>query len=309
MSNSAKPFRNTLTAVCVVAAGLMLLGCSRKASHGSSADAKLRIVSLAPSVTEILFALDMGYAVVGATDYCVYPPEAKCIERVGGFGTPNLEKLLAVSPSLVIAAGFEREEVAQSLRGSGIKVLEVRIHNFDELFEAIREIGQAIDVPQAAERMVTRMLEDLDAIAVRVHSVPPSHRPKVFVEIGDHPLMTAGAASFLDDLIARAGGVNLAHAIPQAYPQINPEQVVAWDPDVILVAQMQRPQEALARLGQRIGWSNISAIKHGRVISDIDPDVLLRPGPRLIDGIKVLADRLNAMPFHDSQTFHHANQN
>ena len=114
------------------------------------------------------------------------------------------------------------------------------------------------------------------------------------MEIGDHPLITAGGISFLDDLIARAGGVNVAHGISQAYPSINPEKVVEWDPDIIIVAGMSQPGDAAVRLSQRIGWADIPAVKHGRVIDDIHPDLLFRPGPRLIDGVKALAARLHS---------------
>ena len=184
---------------------------------------KLRIVSLAPSVTEILFALALGDSLVGATDHCDYPPEALSIERVGGFGTPNVEKLLALSPDLVIAAGLEREEVTEVLRRSGIRVLDVRIRNFEELFNAIRQIGEAVDRVRQAEGVVARMRAELEAVTAQ-NGTAPRQRPRVFVEIGDHPLMTAGGTSFLDDLIVRAGGVNVAHEISQAYHQHQPRE-------------------------------------------------------------------------------------
>ena len=113
------------------------------------------------------------------------------------------------------------------------------------------------------------------------------------MEIEDHPLMTAGGTSFLDDLIVRAGGVNVAHEIPQAYTIINPEKVIEWDPDIIIVVKMGRPGDAAAQLSRRIGWADISAVKNKNVIDDIDPDLLFRPGPRLIDGVKTLAVRLH----------------
>ena len=130
-----------------------------------------------------------------------------------------MEKLLALSPDLVIAAGLEREEVAEVLRRSGIRVLDVRIRNFEELFDAIRQIGEAVDRSRQAEGVVARMRAELKAVTARSGTAPRGQRPKVFVEIGDHPLMTAGGTSFLDDLIVRAGGVNVAHEISQAYLQ------------------------------------------------------------------------------------------
>ncbi len=152
MSNTPKSLWAAVLAICLVAGGLVIFGCSRDAPHDTPVSGKLRIVSLAPSVTEILFALALGDSLVGATDHCDYPPEAEHIERVGGFGAPNVEKLLALSPDLVIAAGLEREEIAEVLRRSGIRVLDVRIRNFDELFDAIRQIGKAVDRFAAGRR-------------------------------------------------------------------------------------------------------------------------------------------------------------
>ena len=145
----------------------MIFGCGRNAPPGKTINGKLRIVSLAPSVTEILFRLDAGKSLVGATDHCDYPPEAMSIERVGGFGTPSVEKLLALSPDLVIAAGLEREEVAQVLRRSGIRVLDVRIRNFEELLDAIRQIGDAVDRRKQAEGVVRRMRAELEGVTAQ----------------------------------------------------------------------------------------------------------------------------------------------
>ena len=100
------------------------------------------------------------------------------------------------------------------------------------------------------------------------------------MEIDSHPLTTAGGKSFLDDLIVRAGGVNVAHEISQAYSSINPEKVIEWNPDIIIVAQMGRTGDAAVQLSRRIGWADITAVKNGRVIADIHPDLLFRPGPR-----------------------------
>ena len=201
MNSTPKSLWTAVSAISLVAAGLVIFGCSRSVSPSKTINGRLRIVSLAPSVTEILFALAMGDSLVGATDHCDYPPEAVSIERVGGFGTPNVEKLLALSPDLVIAAGLEREEVAEVLRRSGIRVLDVRIRNFEELFDAIRQIGEAVDRSQQAEGVVARMRAELEAVTAQNGTTPRRQRPKVFVEIGDHPLMTAGGTSFLDDLI------------------------------------------------------------------------------------------------------------
>ena len=178
MSDTPKSPWTTVSAICLVAGGLVILGCSRDAPNARPVNGKLRIVSLAPSVTEILFALSLGDSLVGATDHCDYPPEAIRIERVGGFGTPNVEKLLALSPDLVIAAGFERVEVADVLRRSGIRVLDVRIRNFEELFDAIRQIGKAVGRFHQAEGIVARMRGELEAVTAQNGTTLADNAPR-----------------------------------------------------------------------------------------------------------------------------------
>ena len=257
---------------------------------------KLRIISLAPSVTEILFALDLGDQIVGVTDRCNYPPAAAKIERVSGFGTPNVEKLLALGPDVVIACGLEQPEFTQVLRQAGIQVLNVQetgcIASFPELFDAIGRIGAATGRAAKAKQLVALMQAELDAITARIGRIDDAQRPRVFVEIEESPLMTAGAGSFINDLISRAGGRNVAREISSAYPRIDPEKVIFWNPEVILVAHGDRAGEAAQRLARHIGWSDVAAVRDRRVIDDIDADLLFRPGPRLVDGVKALAARL-----------------
>ena len=293
MSNMRKPLWILLAAILSIGAGTYARVNSRIAAPEWPMDGRLRIVSLAPSVTEILFALDRGDLLVGVTDRCDYPPEATRIARVGKFGVPNVERLLSLCPNVVIAAGLEQADVAPMLQQSGIQVIELQIRNFEEMFDAIRQIGDVVNSRRQADGLVARMRAELEAAGARSGARAGGQRPKVFVEIGDHPLITAGGTSFLDDLIARAGGVNVAHEIPHAYPSINPEKVIAWNPDVIMVASMGRSGKVAVQMSRRIGWADISAVKNGRVIDDIHPDLLFRPGPRLIDGVKAMAVRLH----------------
>jgi len=267
-------------------------GLDRDQHTGS---ARMRIVSLAPGVTEILFALGVGDRLVGVTNCCNQPEEATRIAQVGGFGAPNIETLLALSPDLVIATGFEHKDLPEVLHGSDVRVLDLRIRNFEELFDAIHKIGDAVGRPDRADRLVRQMRADLEAIAPH-DATAKARRPRVFVEITDHPLMTAGAGSFLDDVVTKAGGANVAHELPQPYPRINPEKVIEWDPEVIVLTSMSRGGDPAAELSRRIGWSDIAAVWSGRIVDDIDPDLLFRPGPRLIEGVRTLAARIHETP-------------
>jgi iron complex transport system substrate-binding protein len=291
-------YKRTVPAILIAGAALGTLGIL--AFRGGLSppiqglpEGKMRIVSLAPSVTEMLFVLGVGDSVVGVTSRCDYPPEAKRIEPVGGFGTPNVETLLALSPDLVVAAGFERSEALRPLRASGIRVLEVKMHKLDDVFQALRQIGEAVGKSPRASEIIEGIQAERKDVAAQYGNIPPDRLPRVFVELWDDPLTTVGGASFLDDVIAWAGGVNVAHELPQPHPRVSPEKVIEWNPDVIVVAHMTRGGDATARIAERIGWSGLTAVKNGRIVRDIPPDLLLRPGPRLIEGVKALAHRLH----------------
>lgn len=276
-------------AVAIVVLVVISLQYNRQRPDNNTSAAQMRIVSLAPSLTEILFVLDLADCIVGVTDRCDYPAQAKNIECVGGFGKPNIEKLLALHPDLVIATDFENNDVAKLLSNSGIEILDLRIRNFGELFEALREIGQATETLQRAEKIVDAMQDELKEIAEKFKQIQPSQRPKVFVEIWYDPITTAGQASFINEVITRAGGINVAGNIKQAYPRVNPEKVIEWNPDVIVLCYMGQGGCSRAQLAGRIGWADISAVRRGRIIEDISSDIILRPGPRLIEGIKTLS--------------------
>lgn len=252
---------------------------------------KLRIVSLSPSVTEMLFAVGVGDSIVGVTDHSDYPPEASRIKCIGGFGTPNMEKLLALAPDLVIGTGVERAGVTEVLSRSGTRVLWVKTGNFAELFETLVEIGRQVGRRPQAEQIVAAMEAELEAVAERFRGVPVDKRPRVFVEIWSDPITTAGKGSFVDEIITRAGGVNVAHQIDSAYPTVSPEKVVEWNPDVILLGYMNQELSKEVLAG-RIGWSGLAAVRSGSVIRDISSDLLLRPGPRLVEGVEILNRRL-----------------
>jgi cobalamin transport system substrate-binding protein len=252
------------------------------------------IVSLTPNVTEILFALGLGDEVVGVTEYCDFPAEARSIPRVGAIGAPNLEVVLALRPTLVIGANLTSQEPIAILRRRGIPVLDLKMGSFREMFDGVREIGRATGRSDRAEELVAGMQRELDAVAALHAEASGRARPRVFVEVWDDPLMTAGGPSFIDEVIRRAGGVNVAHDLPQAYPTIGPEQVLAWDPDVIVLGHAAQGRETASRLRERIGWSGVAAVKAGRIVDDISPDHLQRPGPRLVEAVKALARHLRA---------------
>lgn len=248
------------------------------------------IVSLAPSITEILFELGAGDQITGATDYCDYPAEAKAIPRVGSLGSPNIELLLAMQPRLVLAANFEHKNHPEILRASGIEVIELRIETIEDVFAAVDRLGQITGAGGRATEMNRKLQACLDEAKSLYEGTPLERRPTVYIEIASKPIMTVGRRSFVHDIIELAGGVNVAGGLDALYPVVNPETVVQWNPQVMLVGSMT--QQSSEDLGRRIGWGGIDALRNGRVINDLSPDLYLRPGPRLATGVLELARRL-----------------
>jgi iron complex transport system substrate-binding protein len=253
----------------------------------------MRIVSLAPSITEILFALGVQEKIVGVTEHCNFPPAAREIQRVGAFGKPNCEVLLALEPTLVVANGLDPSVPAGFFAESGIRFIDLRTDNLDGVLKAVSLIGKAVEQPERGRLLVDWMQSEFDDIKKRFHDVRVEFRPRVFVELWSDPLTTAGKNSFIDDVICLAGGDNVAGELSQHYFVVNPEQVIKWNPDVIVLGYMTDGSANAADVGARIGWSEISAVKRGHVVTDVPPDLLLRPGPRIVQGARMLAERIH----------------
>jgi iron complex transport system substrate-binding protein len=241
-----------------------------------------RIVSLAPSVTETLFALGLDNRVVGVTSFCDYPPEAKAKESVGDTQKPSLEKIIALRPDLVIiSTASQLEQSVRHLAELRIPVYVSNPRNLEGLLTSIERIGEIAGVPDRANEVTRQMRMRIEAVRARIEERP---HPRVFVILGCEPLITAGAPSFMSDLIARAGGRSISAEEPMDYPQFSLETAVARQPEVIF---LQAGNEALpARLNQT------PAVREGRVYR-LDDALLLRPGPRIVDGLEEMAARIH----------------
>jgi len=244
------------------------------------------IISLAPSVTEILFALGLQDRLIGISTACDYPPQTKHIRKVGDFAVPDIELLYALKPELVITTPLRDPEAAKAIRLCGARLLTVKQGDHEEVFREIEVIGKAAGVADAARAYADRLRERFARATV---NVPDAQRPRVYVEISPRPLRTAARGSFLDDLIYRAGGNNIAHDFGQPWTTISPDAVVARDPQIIILAY-PLSKDTPYMIADRIGWGRLSAVRSGHIITDLDPDLFLRPGPRLVDGLEALAD-------------------
>ncbi len=254
-----------------------------------------RIVSLAPSNTEILFALGLGSKVVGVTDFCDYPPEATAVEKVGGI-EPNLEKIVALKPDLILAIGGS--PVTASIAGNvellnkfdelKLNVLILSPTDLESVLADIKLVGQATGAEKAAEQLVAEMQKKVDDVVARTKNA--AQRPKVFYELdATDPAkpFTPGPGSWHDTFIAMAGGVNIAANAKAQWAQLSTEEIVAQNPDLIILGDANWGVDAAA-VKVRPGWGAIKAVQEG-AIYPIDDNLLSRPGPRLADGLVALA--------------------
>lgn len=251
-----------------------------------------RLVSLAPSITEAVFALGLGDRLVGDTDYCDYPPEAKTKPHVGAVLNPNLEKIVALAPDLVLGTPeANRREVADHLERLGIPVYGVTAHSVDETLHSIEDLGRVLGREAEAHRLVGDLRARVRAVERRVEGKPP---PKVLFVVWYRPLITAGRHSFVADVIRRAGGVSIADDLQGDWPRVSIEGVLNGDPDVIVFPQTESFSPPLNEFRELAGWKELRAVQNHRMY--FVSSVINHPSPRLIDALEDLARILHPLP-------------
>jgi iron complex transport system substrate-binding protein len=239
-----------------------------------------RIVSLAPSNTEILFALGLGDRVVGVTDYCDYPPEALNKTKVGGYANPDIEKIVALNPDLILAGYGNPIEVVYTLAGLNLTVYGIKTTDLDDLINDIRRVGEITDKAIEAQNLTSEMASEIQAVTNQTEAL--NQTPKVFYIIWNDPLWTAGSGTFIDELIEKAGGVNICQNI-SGYAQISLEEVVARNPEIIITSQWVYDW---ALNSTELASTNAS--QTGRIFP-CDDNLVQRPGPRLVKGLEWFA--------------------
>jgi iron complex transport system substrate-binding protein len=244
-----------------------------------------RIVTLAASLTEIVFALEQGQRLVGVEQFSDYPEAARVLPKVGSYISPNVERIMALRPDLVLAIkdGNPYHSVAR-LEGLGLPVYAVDPRNLQGVIATVVEIGALLGVEDRARQLAADLSRRQERL--RVLTAGLSHRPRVFFQIGTTPIVAVGSHTFLDELITTAGAVNLtAGKIP--YPRFSQEQVVALRPEVIVITSMTRG-EAFDKVkeGWR-RWPSLPAVRDNRIFL-VDSDLVDRPAPRIFDGLEQL---------------------
>ncbi len=253
-----------------------------------------KIISLAPSNSEILFAVGAGDQVVGVTQYCNYPPEAcQAKEVIGGFSpkSMSIEKILALEPDVVFSAGSFHMPVIEALEKAGVPVVALDPQGFEGIYDDILLVGQITDHAEEAEALVADMKARVAAVTAAVADIPAEERLKVFYEVWDEPLMTAGPDTFIGQMIELAGGVNIFGDMEEQYPQVSAEVVIERNPDVILGPDSHADALTPEKIAARPGWENIKAVQTGRIYT-VNGDIVSRAGPRVVDALETIAQLL-----------------
>lgn len=245
-----------------------------------------RIVSTAPSNTELMFALGKGASLVGRSDYDDYPAEAKAIESIGGFHPPNYEKIVSLKPDLILLIGGSKEAREKLENEYKLTTFVLDPQNFSQLYDGIKALGQVVNAQEQAEKLVADMQAQVKEIQEK--AAKAATKPVVFYEVWNDPLMTAGPDTFIDDMIKIAGGVNAGASAKDRWPKFSMEQMAAANPAIIITGSADGAKAAAARKG----WENLKAVKDGKVLGVPDQNLVVRPGPRLVQGLKWFAEQI-----------------
>ncbi|MEK7787464.1 MAG: cobalamin-binding protein [Chloroflexota bacterium] len=252
------------------------------------------VVSLAPSNTEILFAIGAGAQLIGRDDFSDYPPEAASVPSVGSlYPNVNAEAIVALQPDLVLAAGITNPDDVKALADLGLTVYTTSVAaNMDDIFNDILAVGRLVGRDAEAATLVTDLKARADAVIQKAGGVEPV---KVFYEIdATDPASpwTAGPGSFIEQLLTLAGGQNIGNVSKEQYFQISLEELVTQDPDIIILGSATYGGQTPELVAARNGWSGISAVKNNKVYA-FDDNLVSRPGPRVVDGLEKLAELIH----------------
>jgi iron complex transport system substrate-binding protein len=279
---------------------ILLMGCQQSPSISGSVTDDLgrsvtmknvpqRIISLAPSNTEIVYALGLADRLIGVTTYCNYPPEAQSKPQVAEFSVVDIEKIISLQPDLILATDIHKTDTIPALEKSGIPVLAFFPNSLSRMLEDISIIGRAAGKTAESETLVSSLEKRIKAITDKTAGLIEEQKPRVLLLTWHDPLWTMGAGTTIDDMIAKAGGVNIAHDIDGSQT-INLESVIDRNPQVIVVMTGMGDAGAAPFIYVKTDsrFQVTDAVKNGRVFQ-VDTDIFGRATPRLIGGLEQLA--------------------
>jgi len=245
-----------------------------------------RIISLAPSNTEILFALGLGDKIVGVTDYCDYPREAKEIVSIGGYSTPNIEKIVSRNPDLILAALGNGRENISLLEKLGFPVVALNPRSLEDILKGIQLVGEITNSQKQAEEVISSMRERIEVIREKVRDKAGEEAPGVLYVVWYPELWTAGSKTFPDELIRITGGCNIAAQIEE-WKIMGRESVIEADPEVIICSCHTGASYIIRdNILKDTQFQSLRAVKSGRVYPVADPDTAELSGPRIVEGLE-----------------------
>ena len=262
-------------ALCVYALAL---------APAANAAARMRIVSLAPSVTETLFALGAGPDVVGVSQYCDYPAQVRDLPRVGSFLTPNLEAIIALRPTLVVGLELSSDvRQIRALNSMGYPVLLVSDDSLQQIETSIEKVGARINRQPQAHRLVAEIQTQIAAVRNRLANVKPE---RALMLVGHQPMVAVGAGTYLDELMRIARADNIAAAAGEQWPHLSMEYIIAMRPEVVLDGSMGSDPSSSSEFWEK--YPAIPAVRDHRVFGYAQ-DPILHAGPRVGQSLEIIA--------------------
>ena len=257
---------------------IAIFSCS---SEDKRQNPEVSFVITSPEVYELVCALGGGDLIVGRTKECTYPDLAEKSDIIGSFSNINIESVLKLNPDYVITSSLEQDKLSSDLNKLSIKTKSYYPKSVEELYTVIYELGNLTGLTAKADSLSNYLKENLSHKELNI-------KPRVYVEIYGNPVMSASNESFLGELVSVAGGENIFKTLPRDYSMINTEDVIKANPDIIILTYKTDKNIVL----NRKGWQGVSAIKNKRVytVDDIDPDLILRAGPRIVEGVRIMSE-------------------
>lgn len=282
-----KIIKRLISAVLTMAIMLVFVACTNTAKEVIIKEESMRIISIAPTITELIYALGKGDQLVGKSDYCNYPEATNGVQSIGSLDEPNVEKILELQPDIVFVSAHFKEDIAKKLEDLGIQIVVIyNAEDFNGSYEAINMVGELINAKDKSQELVASLEKEIQAIKekVREREMPKVYYVVGFGKDGDY---TATGDTFIAQMIESAGGANIAmDAIGWKYSL---EKIIEEDPEYILISQNYGMKDEF-ELAE--GYKALSAVKNDKVI-EIDDDLLSRQGPRLAQGVESLAKILH----------------
>jgi len=244
-----------------------------------------KIISLAPNITEILFALELDEDISAVTDFCDYPKAALTKPRIGGFVNPNIEMIVSLNPDLIIATrDGNRRETIQRLNDLGLSVYVINPRGYDGVMKTIQNIGEVVGRRDEARKIATTMRTRKERVLALTQSLP---KPGVFFQVGEAPMITVGRETLANDLIRLAGGRSISGNEAIQYPHYSIETIMLKAPEVIIISSMERKRDYLNSIKKWQNWKSIPAVRMNAIYV-VDTNLVDRSSPRIGEGLETM---------------------